>query len=68
MSYSVVFAFVTENVSVMRNAHAPALLTGRLNFAHCKQINEFTNDYYGYIENAECKCKDIMEDLPFYSQ
>ena len=36
-------------------------LPGRLSSANWKQINAFTDDCYGDIENDECECEDIIK-------
>ena len=37
------------------------MLPGGLSSAHCRRINAFTDDCYGYSENDECECEDIMK-------
>ena len=64
ISYSVIFAFVYENERCFCDVQRPSacsVLPGRLSFAHCKRINAFTDDCYGYIENAERECEDVMK-------
>ena len=64
ISYSVILAFVYENEQCFCDVQRPracSVLPGGLSSAHCKQINAFTDDCYGYIENDECECEDIMK-------
>ena len=64
ISYSVMFAFVYENERCFCDVQRPrarSALPGRLSSAHCERINAFTDNCYGYIENAECECEDIMK-------
>ena len=64
ISYSDIFAFVYENEGCFCDVQRPrtcSTLPGGLSFAHCEQINAFMNDCYGYMENNECECEDIMK-------
>ena len=64
ISYSVIFALVYENERCYCDVQRPRVcsaLPGRLSSAQIEQINAFTDDCYGYIENAECDCEDIMK-------
>ena len=64
LSYFVIFAFVNENKWCFCDVQRPcacSLLPGQLISTHCERINAFTDDCYGYIENAECDCEDIMK-------
>ena len=64
ISYSVIVAFVYENERCFCDVQRPracSALPCRLSSAHCKRINAFTDDCYGYIGNDECECDDIMK-------
>ena len=64
ISYSVIFAFVYENERCFCDVQRPracSALPGQLSSAYSEGINAFTDDCYGYVENAECECEDIMK-------
>ena len=64
ISYSVIFAFVYENERCFCDVQRPcawSALSGGLSSTHCKRFNALMDDCYGYIENAECECEDIMK-------
>ena len=64
ITYSIIFSFVYENEKCFCDVQRPracSALPGPLSSGHWKQINAFTDDCYGYIENDECECEDIMK-------
>ena len=64
IGYSVIFAFVNDNERCFCDVQRPracSALPDRLSSAHFEQINAFTDDCYGYVENDKCECEDIIK-------
>ena len=66
ISYFVIFAIVNESERCFCDVQRPracSALPGGLSSAHCKRINAFMDNCYGYIENEDVNAK-IHKDLP----